>query len=80
MLALTAQLQIQVELRGRQQWCWLRDMPRARNASGDVFPDGSPCLGARTTLSTSGDMPEGTDMPFGMSGASFGRVDVSQGQ
>ena len=28
---------------------------------------------------TSEDMPEGTDMPFGVSGASFGRGDSSQG-
>ena len=31
------------------------------------------------TLGTSGDVTEGTDMPFGMSGASFGWIDVSQG-
>ena len=31
------------------------------------------------TLDTSGDVPEGMDMPFGMSGASFGHIDVSQG-
>ena len=53
---------------------------RAGNALGDVFPDGSPCLGARTMLGTSGDMPEGMDTPFGVSRASFGRVDASQGR
>ena len=53
---------------------------RAGNALGDVFPDGGPCLGARTTLGTSGDVPEGMDMPFSVSGASFGRVDASQGR
>ena len=31
-------------------------------------------------LGTSEDMPEGTDTPFGVSGASFGRGDSSQGR
>ena len=30
---------------------------RAGNVSGGMFPDGSPCLGARTMLGMSGDMP-----------------------
>ena len=31
------------------------------------------------TLDTSGDVPEGMDTPFGMSGVSFECVDMSQG-
>ena len=30
-------------------------------------------------VTTSGDVPEGMDMPFGMSGMSFGRINTSQG-
>ena len=47
---------------------------RAGNTSGGMFPDGSPCLGAQMTLGMS------RDMPFDVSRASFGRVDVSQWQ
>ena len=47
---------------------------RAGNTSGGMFPDGSPCLGAQMTLGMS------RDMPFDVSRASFGRVNVSQWQ